>query len=157
MFTIVWGPLNRLNARFSCWWLWLSCWVNLNVFFKSLRVPWDGSAGFLPSSAVHQASVLTSWACNAPRWYWGQSEVGCFQKSFKNPFLALTLDRICYHRHCSSPQAPTVYTDKKKMGEAGDQPGRWLDTCSVSAAQLQWGQSSWPLASYFYSHWCIVD
>ena len=36
-------------------------------------------------SGVHQSSVLTSWACNAPRWYWGQFEVGCFQKSFKNP------------------------------------------------------------------------
>ena len=57
----------------------------LEWFLQILESTLGCSAGFIPSSGVHQSSVLTSWACNAPRWYWGQFEVGCFQKSFKNP------------------------------------------------------------------------
>jgi len=49
--------------------------------------------------------------------------LGVFRRVLKSLYLALKLERICYHLHCSSPQAPTVYTDKKKMGKAGDQPG----------------------------------
>ena len=50
--------------------------------------------------------------------------LGVFRRVFKTLYLALKPERMCHHLHRFSPQALTVYTDKKKMGKEGDQSGR---------------------------------
>ena len=71
------------------------------------------------------------------------------EKDFQTLYLTLKPERICYHIQPFSPQALTVDTDKKRMGKEGDQPGGQLGSCTISAAHLQLGQSTWPFLLNF--------